>query len=63
MLLAISLGLLGTVLVYLLVFLIAWYIVSIVPLPPPIAGARWIGYVILCIIAIVVLLSLIGVSL
>jgi LytS/YehU family sensor histidine kinase len=49
-----------TLLVYVIIFALIWWLISIIPFPPPIAQARWVFYVVLVIIAIFVLLSLVG---
>ena len=46
-----------TLLIYVLIFAILWYIIGIIPFPPPLVNLRWILYVILCLIAVVVLLG------
>jgi hypothetical protein len=56
-------GLLVTILILILIFCLLWYLISIIPLPPPLAGARWVFYAILIIIAIVVLLQKAGIAL
>jgi hypothetical protein len=52
-----------TLLVYVLVFCLIWWLISIVPFPPPIAQAKWVFYAVLVIVAIIVLLHLVGVHL
>jgi len=47
-----------TILVLMIVFCLIWYLISIIPFPPPLAAIRWVFYCILIIIAIVYLLSL-----
>ena len=46
-----------------LIFALIWWLISIIPFPPPIAQAKWIFYVVLVIVAIVVLLQLVGIHL
>ena len=48
-----------TILILVIVFCLAWYLISIIPLPPPLVGIRWVLFAILIIIAIVVLLGFI----
>jgi hypothetical protein len=50
-------------LVYVLIFALIWWLIEIVPFPPPIAKVKWIFYVVLVIVAIIVLLQLVGVHL
>jgi hypothetical protein len=52
-----------TLLIYVLVFCLIWWLISIIPFPPPIAGAKWVFYVVLVIVAIIVLLHLAGIHL
>jgi len=40
-----------------IVFCLLWYLIGLVPLPPPLANVRWIFYAILVIVAIIVLLG------
>ena len=47
-----------TILVLMIIFCLIWYLISIIPFPPPLAAIRWVFYCILIIIAIVYLLSL-----
>ena len=48
-----------TLLIFIIIFCLLWYVISIIPLPPPLAGIRWVFYAILCIVAIIVLLDFI----
>lgn len=52
-----------TLLVYVLIFALIWWLISIIPFPPPIAQAKWVFYLVLVIVAIIVLLNLVGVHL
>lgn len=54
-------SLLLTLLVFALVFSLAYWIISIIPIPPPMAILRTILYVILALIAISVLLDFTGI--
>jgi hypothetical protein len=58
------LSLLLTILVLIVVFYLAYYLIGLIPFPPPLANAKWVLYAILIIIAIIVLLQLVpGVNL
>jgi O-antigen/teichoic acid export membrane protein len=46
-----------TILILVIVFALLWYLISIIPFPPPLAAIRWVFYCILIIVAIVVLLG------
>ena len=52
-----------TLLVYVLIFALIWWLISIIPFPPPIAQAKWVFYVVLVVVAIIVLLQLVGIHL
>jgi hypothetical protein len=52
-----------TILIAFLIFLLIWWLISIVPLPSPIAQFRWIAYAVLVIAAIIFLLNLGGIHL
>jgi hypothetical protein len=54
---------LATIIVLIIVFCLLWYLIGIIPFPPPLANARWVFYAILLIVAIVVLLGFIGINL
>jgi hypothetical protein len=49
--------LLITLLILAIVFALVWYLISIIPFPPPLANIRWVFYAILILIAIIVLLD------
>lgn len=40
-------------LVAVLVFSLVWYLIGVIPFPPPLANIRWVLYAILVLIAIV----------
>jgi len=46
-----------TLLILILIFALIWWLISVIPFPPPLAAVRWVFYCILVIIAIVVLLG------
>jgi hypothetical protein len=53
-----------TILVLIIVFYLAYYLIGLIPFPPPLANIKWVFYAILIIIAIIVLLRFIpGVNL
>ena len=52
-----------TIIVLVIVFCLLWYLIGIIPLPPPLANVRWVFYALLIIVAIVVLLGFIGIHL
>jgi hypothetical protein len=52
-----------TIIIAICIFLLIWWLLSILPLPAPIAQFRWIGFVILIICAILFLLNLGGIHL
>jgi hypothetical protein len=52
-------SLLITLIILIIVFALLWWLISAIPFPPPIANVRWIFYVILVIIAIIVLVGFI----
>lgn len=56
-------SLLITILILVIVFCLLWYAISIIPFPPPLANVKWVLYVILIIIAVIVLLNYAGVKL
>lgn len=52
-----------TIIVLIIVFCLLWYLIGIIPFPPPLANARWVFYAILVVVAIVVLLGYVGIRL
>lgn len=46
-----------TPLILVIVFCLIWYLISIIPFPPPLANVKWVFYCILVIVAIIVLLG------
>jgi hypothetical protein len=56
-------SLLVTILIAVLIFSLLWYLISILPLPAPLANFKWVLYVILIILAVVWLLGKIGIVL
>ena len=54
-------SILVTILIYCVVFAIAYWIVSILPIPATVAWLRTVLYILLGLIAIVLLLGLVGV--
>lgn len=50
-----------TIIIYILVFALLYWLIGILPLPAPLAIVKTIMYIILVLAAIVVLLRLIGV--
>lgn len=53
-----------TLLVYVLIFCLLWWLITIIPFPPPPAPQfRWVAFAVLVIVAIIVLLNLVGVHL
>jgi hypothetical protein len=53
------LTLLITILILIVIFALLWYAIGIIPFPPPLANLKWVLYVILIIVAVVVLLGFI----
>jgi xanthine/uracil permease len=58
-----NMGILITLLIGILVFCLLWYLIGMIPFPPPIAQAKWVFYLVLVILAIYWLLKLSGISL
>ena len=56
-------SLLVTILVLVLIFCLLYWLISILPLPPPLVNIRWVLYAILIIVAIVILLQKVGIAL
>lgn len=52
-------SILVTLIVLVIVFCLAWYVIGIIPFPPPLANIRWVFYAVLVLIAIIVLLGMI----
>lgn len=50
-------SLLPTLLILAIIFALLWYLIGIIPLPPPLANVRWVFYALLIIVAIIVLLN------
>ena len=48
-----------TLLIYVLVFVLIWWLISIVPMPEPVVKFKWVFYAILVVVALVFLLRLI----
>lgn len=53
-------SLLVTILIAVLIFCLIWYLISILPLPAPLANVKWVFYAVLIVLAIVWLLSKVG---
>lgn len=52
-----------TLIVYVLVFCLIYWLIGMIPFPPPIANAKWVFYLVLVIVAIIMLLRLAGITL
>lgn len=50
-------NLLITLLVLVIIFSLLYWLIGIIPLPPPMANTRWVLYALLIIVAIIVLLN------
>lgn len=50
-----------TLLILVIVFVLAWYLIGIIPFPPPMDGIKWVFYAVLVLIAIIYLLKLAGI--
>ena len=48
-----------TILIAVLIFCLIWWLISILPLPAPLAQAKWVFYAVLVIAAIIYLLKFI----
>jgi hypothetical protein len=52
-----------TILIAVIVFALLWYLIGLIPLPAPLANAKWVLYAVLIIVAVIWLLKLVGVNL
>ena len=52
-----------TLLILIVVFVLLWYVIGIIPWPPPLASFKWVFYVILIVIAVIMLLQYAGIKL
>jgi hypothetical protein len=46
-----------TLLILVIVFALLWWLIGIIPFPPPLANIRWVFYAVLVVIASIVLLG------
>jgi hypothetical protein len=52
-----------TIIVAVIIFCLIYWLIGLIPLPPPLAQARWVLYALLVIGAIIFLLNLAGIHL